>query len=75
MLVDLLTKVLHILIASKCQWAALLLAALCASLVSLEHDNTVRSSSCDKCSAVAELCPFAVVVEEDVAQGVSDRGE
>lgn len=71
----LLTQVLHILVTSKGQRTAGLFAALDAGFVALEHHNAVRGSCSDEGSAVAELRPFAVVVEEDVAERVADGGE
>lgn len=69
------SKVLHIFITSQSQWAAWLLASLCASAVALEYHNTVCRGCGNEGSAVAELRPAAVVVEEDVAQRVSERGQ
>lgn len=70
-----LTKVLHILVGDQCQWAAWLLARLCACAVSLEDYYAVGGRGCDEGGAIAELGPPAVVLEEDVTEAVAERAE
>lgn len=68
------TQILHVLILHHLENASLLaLSDLCP--VRLAHHNTVRHSSGDKRSAIAELGPARVEVECDVAQAVAESAE
>lgn len=70
-----LTKVLHILVGHQSDWALRCLSTLRTGTVSLKDHNAVRRSGCDEGGSVAELSPAAVVLEEDVAQAIAERGQ
>lgn len=70
-----LTQILHILVGDQGERASLTLPALSTRAVAFEDDDAIGGSGGDESSAVAELCPTAVVAEGDVAQGVAERAQ
>lgn len=73
-LLGILTEVLDVLIGSQGHDTALL-SGPHAGAVRLVDDNAIGDTGGDKAGAVGESSPLRVVVEGDVRQAVSQRGQ
>lgn len=70
-----LTEVLDVLICQHLNRRTLSLPTLLTRAEALKDDDAVGYGSRDEAQAVGELCPTRVVVEGDVRQAVTERGE